>query len=88
MHIKENYKVRQIAGENLVVNQGKDHSDMTKVISLNTTALLLWEALQGKDFTADDAAEVLVGRFGISKEQAQADAGRWIESLTRCGVIA
>ncbi|MCL1615012.1 PqqD family protein [Bacteroides sp. ET71] len=88
MRIKENYKVRQIAGENLVVNQGKDHSDMTKVISLNTTALLLWEALQGKDFTADDAAEVLVGRFGISKEQAQTDAGRWIESLTRCGVIA
>lgn len=87
MRIKENYKVRQIAGENLVVNQGKDHSDMTKVISLNVTALLLWEALHGKDFTLDEAAEVLVARFGIPKEQALADAGRWVEALTRCGVI-
>lgn len=87
MRIKENYKVRQIAGENLVVNQGKGHSDMTKVISLNATAVLLWEALQEKDFTLDEAAEVLVARFGIPKEQALADAGRWAEALTRCGVI-
>lgn len=88
MRIKETYKVRQIAGENLVVNQGKDHSDMTKVISLNSTSVLLWEGLQGKDFTLDDAADILVNRFGISREQALADAGRWAESLTRCGVIA
>ena len=32
MKIKENYKVREIAGENLIVEQGKSQSDMTKVI--------------------------------------------------------
>ena len=46
MKIKENYKVREIAGENLIVEQGKSQSDMTKVISLNNTALLLWKMLQ------------------------------------------
>ena len=56
MKIKENYKVREIAGENLIVEQGKSQSDMTKVISLNNTALLLWKELQGREFSLEDAA--------------------------------
>ena len=51
MRIKENYRVREIAGENLIVEQGKSQADMTKVISLNSTALLLWKELQGRDFS-------------------------------------
>lgn len=88
MYIKNTYKVRQIAGENLIVEQGKSHTDMTKVISLNSTALLLWNELQDKDFTLEQAAEVLVSHFGISKERATADAQRWIENLFQCNVIA
>ena len=60
MKIKENYKVREIAGENLIVEQGKSQSDMTKVISLNNTALLLWKELQGREFSLEDAAEILM----------------------------
>ena len=88
MRIKDNYKVRQIAGENLIVEQGKSQADMTKVISLNSTALLLWNALSGKDFTIADGATVLTGRFGISQEQAEADVRRWAETLVRCGIVS
>ncbi|WP_455601685.1 PqqD family protein, partial [Bacteroides rodentium] len=70
MKIKDIYKVREIAGENLVVEQGKLQSDMTKVISLNATALLLWNTLKGSDFTLEDAAEVLVKQYGIDRERA------------------
>ena len=49
MKIKSMYKVRQVAGENLVVGQGRLNADMTKVISLNDTAVLLWKELAGKD---------------------------------------
>lgn len=87
MKIKDIYKVRQVAGENLVVEQGKLQSDMTKVISLNATALLLWNELKGKDFTSSDAARVLVDAYGIESERAEADAGKWIDSLMKCGVI-
>lgn len=87
MHIDNSYKVRQVAGENLIVKQGKTHADMTKVISLNSSALLLWNELQGKEFTQADAAGVLVAHFGIAQEQADIDAGRWIDSLVNCGVI-
>ena len=87
MHIDNSYKVRQVAGENLIVKQGKTHADMTKVISLNSSALVLWNELQGKEFTQADAAGVLVAHFGIAQEQADTDAGRWIDSLMHCDVI-
>ncbi|GAB6870202.1 PqqD family protein [Bacteroides rodentium] len=87
MKIKDIYKVREIAGENLVVEQGKLQSDMTKVISLNGTALLLWNELKGSDFTLEDAAEVLVKQYGIDRERATTDAAKWVDALTKCGVI-
>lgn len=87
MKIKDTYKVRQVAGENLVVEQGRDRTDMTRVISLNASALLLWNQLAGRSFTLDDAAAILSNRYGISSAQALADAKRWADSLTRCGII-
>lgn len=87
MRIKDNFKVRQIAGENLIVEQGKSQADMTKVISLNATALLLWNALSGRDFTVADGAAVLVDRYGIAQEQAEADVTRWADTLRKCGIV-
>ncbi len=81
------YKVRQVAGENLVVGQGRLNADMTKVISLNDTAALLWKELAGKDFSCEDAAEVLVATYEIEKEVAMADAAKWIEKMQECGII-
>ena len=88
MKIKENYKIRQIAGENLVISQGRGVADMTKVISLNQSAVKLWEAVAGREFSEDDAAEVLVSLYGIEKERALTDAKAWIEKLQSCQVIA
>ena len=87
LHIKSVYKVRKVAGENLVVGQGRLNADMTKVISLNDTAVLLWNELADRDFSLEDAAAVLVSHFGIPQEQALADATRWADSLRSCGVI-
>ena len=87
MKIKSMYKVRQVAGENLVVGQGRLNADMTKGISLNDTAVLLWKELAGKDFTCEDAAEVLVTTYGIDKERAMADAAKWIEKMKECDII-
>lgn len=87
MRIKENYRVREIAGENLIVEQGKSQADMTKVISLNSTALLLWKELQGRDFSLEDAAQILMNHYDIPQDQALADAQKWMDALNGCGII-
>ena len=87
MRIDKNFKLRQLAGENIIVQQGKEGSDLTKIISLNSSAHLLYEKLLGKEFTAQDAAAVLVENYGIDQQRADTDAAKWIESLKDCKVI-
>lgn len=87
MRINPNFKLREIAGESIVVNQGVSGMDMTRIISLNSSARLLYEHLYGKDFTLDDAAEYLSATYGISDEQALRDAELWVKSLKKCAVI-
>ncbi len=87
MKINSTFKLREIAGETIIVNQGTPDVDLTRIISLNGSARLLWEQLVGKDFSVADAAEVLVNTYHIAEEQALGDAQVWVNDLQKCGVI-
>ena len=87
MRIKSNFKIREIAGESIIVNQGQVGADLTRIISLNTSARVLYEALEGKEFELEDVAQTLVDNYGIDKERALTDGAKWVESLKGCGVI-
>ncbi len=87
MKINSTFKLREIAGETIIVNQGTPDVDMTRIISLNGSARLLWEELSGKEFSVADAAAVLVDTYHIDNERAFADAQVWINDLQKCKVI-
>lgn len=87
MKINSNYKLREIAGETIVVNQGVTGTDLTRIISLNASAKMLYEKLLGREFEVEEAAELLVQTYGIGCEQALKDAAVWAESLKKCKVI-
>lgn len=87
MKFKEGYKVRSIAGENVIIKQGRFGADMTRVISLNQTSMLLWEQLQGREFEADDVVKILTDNYDVEAEVAAADAAKWIEKLNECGLV-
>lgn len=81
MKINPLYKVRNVAGENIVLLQGKMGGDMTRVVGFNETALLLWNELYGKDFTIDDAVRVLTDHYEVDETTAAVDAERWVQDL-------
>lgn len=87
MKIKEGYKIRQIAGENVVVMQGTLGADMTRIISLNDSGAWLWRELSGKDFSVEDVAELLCCRYDVEPATAMEDASRWTETLKECKAI-
>lgn len=87
MKIRDEYKVREIAGEYVVIMQGRYGADMTKVISLNESSLYLWNELLGRDFEAADAARLLVERYGIDEATAARDAEAWVRKLEECHLV-
>lgn len=87
MRIKQNYKIRDIAGEKMIILQGNYGADMTRIISLNASAELLFNELSGREFEVADAALVLTDNYEVDSATATKDAAAWIESLANCGVI-
>lgn len=87
MRIKEQFKVREMAGEHVVIMQGSHGKDLTRIISLNESALYLWKAIHGKEFTTESVATLLADHYGIDNEIAMHDATRWIERLDECGLL-
>lgn len=84
MHIKPGFKLRTLMGETIIVNEGIEQVDFKKMISLNKSATLLWQAAEGREFTNDDLADTLVQTYGIDRAQALADAteltSKWIQN--------
>ena len=87
MKIKQQYKVREMAGEHVVIMQGSYGADMTRIISLNESALYLWNELIGKEFTLEDVANLLVEYYGIDDAVAERDALQWVERLEECALV-
>lgn len=87
MKIGEEYKVREMAGEHVIVMPGRYGADMTRVVALNATSLFLWNALRGRDFTAADAARLLVENYEVDEATANRDAEAWCAQLAECGVL-
>ena len=87
MRLNTNFKLRTIAGETIIVNQGTPDADLTRIISLNASARLLWEQLSGKDFTLQEAVLVLVETYHIPQDQAEKDAAAWLDGLKKCHIL-
>lgn len=87
MRIKQEYKVREVAGENVVIQQGSCGADMTRIITLNDSALLLWNSLLGKEFAAEDAAQVLLKNYDVDEATALRDAQLWIDKMNEVKLL-
>jgi hypothetical protein len=87
MKIKQQYKVREMAGEHVVIMQGSYGADMTRIISLNESALYLWNALADREFSVADVANLLAEYYGIDDAIAERDAARWVERLEEWALV-
>ncbi len=88
MRISSKYKVRDMAGQHVVIIQGRNGEDMTRIISLNETSLYLWNGMYGRDFEVSDVCDALVSGYGIDRTLAEKDARAWCDKLKECGLLA
>ncbi len=84
MKIRNGFVLREMCGENIVTAEGMENINFNKLISLNSTAAFLWKRLEGKEFTTEEMAQLLVDEYGIDMELALNDSARlcktWIEA--------
>ena len=87
MKINERMKVRNVAGENIVIMQGVESTDMTRVVALNESALLLYNALTGHEFEVKDVVRLLVDEYEVDEEAARKDAEAWVADMKKNNLV-
>lgn len=88
MKINPSYKLRSIAGESVIISQERVDANLTRIISLNPSARLLWEAFEGKEFSLEDAAVLLASTYHLSPDRAARDAEAWLASMQQAGLLS
>lgn len=87
MKIKNGFELRDVCGENVIIAHGVENIDFTKVITLNESAALIWQQVEGKDFTEDDVVKFLLDEYDVEESQAQTDVKNLLESWLKAGLV-
>lgn len=88
MKIKEGFKLRTICGQNVISGEGTANVNYSSLISLNDTAAYLFKNLEGREFTEEDAVELLLQEYEVDRERAAKDVTALIAKWTEIGLIA
>ncbi|ASQ89925.1 hypothetical protein CHL67_02410 [Prosthecochloris sp. GSB1] len=87
MKRKESFLLQQVGDENLLVPIGAQVMDTNGIITLNASAVLIWEQLVEEKTEAELAAG-LVERFDVGHDRAVADVRTFIGELRENGLLA
>ena len=87
MKIKSGFELRHVCGEYLIIAQGIENIDFSKMIHLNESAAFLWnEAIKGP-FTTAQLAEALCKEYDVDAATAEKDVRSIMEAWMREGVV-
>lgn len=87
MRIKEGFLLKEVADNFVVVPVGENLVDFSKMITLNETGALLWEALK-KDCSVDDLVNALMSEYVVDKPTARDDVLAFLGLLRGEGVLS
>jgi hypothetical protein len=88
MRQKEGFVLRDICGDKAIVPEGFQVVDFRKMISMNDTAVWLWEkCTELGDFTAEQLAETLCGEYEVESTRALADINRILDQWKEMGLV-
>lgn len=87
MRIKNGFVLRNVCGENIIVAEGEENIDFTKIISMNESSTYLWKNVEGKDFTTEDLCRLLTSEYDVTEDIAQKDAENIANEWTKAGIV-
>jgi hypothetical protein len=88
MRLREDFQLRKLGDDFIIIDPGQEMVDMSKVFTLNETAAFLWEELLHKEFNESNIVELLIENYEVDENTAQADALKLISEFKKGGLIS
>ncbi len=86
MKLTENFILRTIAGEDMLIPLGETSADLSGIVTLNGTAAVIWKALT-ENCTKAHAVDVVLQTYEIDRETAQTDVDAFWDRLAALGLL-
>ena len=87
MKQKQGFNLRHVGSEHIIVAEGLENIDFSKIISLHDSAAFLWTKVKDKEFTIKDLAELLIEEYDIDDATASTDAEVLAESWVKADIV-
>lgn len=88
MKFNPSFQLRNICGEHVMVPTGAEFVDFNKLITLNETALDIYQEFAEKDFQAADVEAFLLSHYeGIDAQTVVLDVAQLFADFLRNGLI-
>ena len=87
MKTKKGFNLRTVCGENIIVAEGLDNIDFSRIINLNESAAFLWKNIQEKDFDVELLTSLLTAEYDVDEQTAHQDVVKLIDEWDKAGLI-
>lgn len=89
MKLKDNFELRDVCGEKVLISCGEANVDFSKIVALNDTAAFLWEeAKKMEEFTVESLTKVLCDNYEVEPARAETDVKEVIEKWREIDLVA
>ena len=73
MKLKTGFALHEVCGEKVLIAEGIENINFSKMVNLNSTAAFLWEKANEADFTAESLAKILTEEYEVDYSEALKD---------------
>lgn len=87
MKTKKGFRLRTVCGENIIVAEGIENIDFSKIISMNESSAYLWSKVQNQSFTIEQLVALLREEYEVDEATATADVKALVAKWQEAGII-
>ena len=87
MKTKKGFNLRTICGESIIVGEGIENIDFSRIISMNESSAFLWKKIQGTEFDKQQLTDYLLEEYEVDEETARNDVDTLVAKWMEAGII-
>lgn len=87
MKKKTGFYLRNVLGENVIVSEGVENIDFSKIISMNESAAFLWQQIGDEPFTVADLVHYMCEEYDVDEHTAETDAKTLVQQWLDAGIV-
>lgn len=87
MKTKKGFRLRNICGENIIVAEGIENIDFSRIISMNESSAFLWKKAVDKEFSENDLINWLTEEYDVAENVASTDIKALVQKWIEAGIV-